>query len=119
MYALCTLHTGKDEQLGKSIYNGLEIASGQFVVIYEWVLQWQKKMGKFLTNQEREQVDKCKKQVRGGWVSLPLYLAFSHVFMQVWCTVSLLDYRFSVLFLLLLLIFFFFVLLASRYRNRV
>lgn len=56
---------GKDEQLGKSIYNGLEIASGQFVVIYEWVLQWQKKMGKFLTNQEREQVDKCKKQLQG------------------------------------------------------
>ncbi|XP_075700939.1 eIF-2-alpha kinase GCN2 [Rhinoderma darwinii] len=56
---------GKDEQLGKSIYNGLEIASGHFVMIYEWVLQWQKKMGKFLTNQEKEKVDKCKKQVQG------------------------------------------------------
>ncbi|KAM5129109.1 eIF-2-alpha kinase GCN2 isoform 2-T2 [Mantella aurantiaca] len=56
---------GKDEQLGKSIYNGLEMASGHFVIIYEWVLQWQKKMGKFLTYQESEKVDKCKKQIQG------------------------------------------------------
>ncbi|XP_040188349.1 eIF-2-alpha kinase GCN2 isoform X1 [Rana temporaria] len=56
---------GKDEQLGKSVYNGLEMASGHFVIIYEWVLQWQKKMGTFLTTQEKEKVDKCKKQIQG------------------------------------------------------
>lgn len=31
--------------------------------VNEWVLQWQKKMGKFLTTQEKEKVEKCKKQV--------------------------------------------------------
>lgn len=54
---------GKDEQLGKSVYNALEIHSGDFVLIYEWVLHWQKKMGKFLTTHELEKIEKCKKQV--------------------------------------------------------
>lgn len=54
---------GKDEQLGKSVYNALEIHSGDFVLIYEWVLHWQKKMGKYLTTQEIEKIEKCKKQV--------------------------------------------------------
>lgn len=52
-----------DEQLGKLVYNALETTSGSFVLLYEWVLQWQKKIGPFLTNQEREKIDKCKKQV--------------------------------------------------------
>ncbi|KAG8449508.1 hypothetical protein GDO86_016233 [Hymenochirus boettgeri] len=69
---------GKDEQLGKSIYNGLEIASGNFVIIYEWVLQWQKKMGKFLTNQEREKVDKCKKQIQGTETEFNSLIKLSH-----------------------------------------
>ncbi|XP_066464517.1 eIF-2-alpha kinase GCN2 isoform X2 [Eleutherodactylus coqui] len=69
---------GKDEQLGKSIYNGLEMVSGQFVVVYEWVLQWQKKMGKFLTNQESEKVDKCKKQVQGTETEFNSLTKLSH-----------------------------------------
>ena len=56
-------HAGSDEQLGKLIYNALETATGSFVLLYEWVLQWQKKMGPFLTSQEKEKIDKCKKQV--------------------------------------------------------
>ncbi|XP_020953545.1 eIF-2-alpha kinase GCN2 isoform X3 [Sus scrofa] len=55
---------GSDEQLGKLIYNALETATGSFVLLYEWVLQWQKKMGPFLTSQEKEKIDKCKKQLR-------------------------------------------------------
>lgn len=54
---------GSDEQLGKLVYNALETATGNFVLLYEWVLQWQKKMGPFLTSQEKEKIDKCKKQV--------------------------------------------------------
>ncbi|KAM4690200.1 eIF-2-alpha kinase GCN2 [Rhinophrynus dorsalis] len=69
---------GKDEQLGKSIYNGLEIASGHFVIIYEWVLQWQKKMGKFLTSQEREKVEKCKKQIQGTETEFNSLIKLSH-----------------------------------------
>lgn len=52
-----------DEQLGKLVYNALETATGSFVLVYEWVLQWQKKIGPFLTSQEKEKIDKCKKQV--------------------------------------------------------
>ncbi|KAM3917996.1 eIF-2-alpha kinase GCN2 [Leptodactylus fuscus] len=69
---------GKDDLLGKSIYNGLEMASGHFVVIYEWVLQWQKKMGKFLTNPEREKVDKCKKLVQGTETEFNSLAKLSH-----------------------------------------
>ena len=54
---------GSDEQLGKLVYNALETATGNFVLLYEWVLQWHKKMGPFLTSQEKEKIDKCKKQV--------------------------------------------------------
>ncbi|XP_069805536.1 eIF-2-alpha kinase GCN2 isoform X1 [Dendropsophus ebraccatus] len=69
---------GKDEQLGKFIYNGLEIASGHFVMIYEWILQWQKKMGKFLTSQELEKVEKCKKQVQGTEAEFNSLIKLSH-----------------------------------------
>ncbi|XP_063803267.1 eIF-2-alpha kinase GCN2 isoform X2 [Pseudophryne corroboree] len=68
----------KDEQLGKSIYNGLEIGNGQFVIIYEWVLQWQKKMGQFLTTQEKEKVDKCKKQIQGTETEFNSLTKLSH-----------------------------------------
>lgn len=40
----------------------METATGSFVLLYEWVLQWQK-MGPCLTSQEKEKIDKCKKQV--------------------------------------------------------
>lgn len=60
---LFCVSVGSDEQLGKVVYNALETATGSFVLLYEWVLQWQKKMGPFLTSQEREKVEKCKKQV--------------------------------------------------------
>ncbi|KAE8587318.1 hypothetical protein XENTR_v10021928 [Xenopus tropicalis] len=69
---------GKDELLGKSVYNGLETASGHFVVIYEWVLQWQKKMGKFLTNQEKEKIEKCKKQIQGTETEFSSLIKLSH-----------------------------------------
>lgn len=50
---------GSDEQLGKVVYNALETATGSFVLLHEWVLQWQK-MGPCLTSQEKEKIDKCK-----------------------------------------------------------
>ncbi|KAM9294477.1 eIF-2-alpha kinase GCN2 [Gastrophryne carolinensis] len=68
---------GKDEQLGKLIYNGLDVASGQFVIVYEWVLRWQK-MGKFLTTQEKEKVDKCKKQIQGTETEFNSLTKLSH-----------------------------------------
>ncbi|XP_014797277.1 PREDICTED: eukaryotic translation initiation factor 2-alpha kinase 4 isoform X1 [Calidris pugnax] len=77
-----TVHKGKclgrDEQLGKSVYNALEIRSGDFVLIYEWVLHWQKKMGRFLTSHEIEKVEKCKKQLQGAETEFSSLVKLSH-----------------------------------------
>ncbi|NXL88182.1 E2AK4 kinase, partial [Alectura lathami] len=69
---------GKDEQLGKSVYNALEIHTGDFVLIYEWVLQWQKRMGKFLTTHEIEKIEKCKKQLQGAETEFSSLTKLSH-----------------------------------------
>ncbi|XP_010572498.1 PREDICTED: eukaryotic translation initiation factor 2-alpha kinase 4 isoform X2 [Haliaeetus leucocephalus] len=69
---------GKDEQLGKSLYNALEIRSGDFVLIYEWVLHWQKKMGRFLTTHEMEKIEKCKKQLQGAETEFSSLTKLSH-----------------------------------------
>ncbi|XP_049681176.1 eIF-2-alpha kinase GCN2 isoform X1 [Accipiter gentilis] len=69
---------GKDEQLGKSLYNALEIRSGDFVLIYEWVLHWQKKMGRFLTTHEIEKIEKCKKQLQGAETEFSSLTKLSH-----------------------------------------
>ncbi|XP_040984362.1 eIF-2-alpha kinase GCN2 isoform X4 [Aquila chrysaetos chrysaetos] len=69
---------GKDEQLGKSLYNALEIRSGDFVLIYEWVLHWQKKMGRFLTTHEIEKIEKCKKQLQGAETEFSSLMKLSH-----------------------------------------
>ncbi|XP_047622696.1 eIF-2-alpha kinase GCN2 isoform X3 [Phacochoerus africanus] len=69
---------GSDEQLGKLIYNALETATGSFVLLYEWVLQWQKKMGPFLTSQEKEKIDKCKKQIQGTETEFNSLVKLSH-----------------------------------------
>nr|XP_033809126.1 eIF-2-alpha kinase GCN2 [Geotrypetes seraphini] len=69
---------GKNEQLGKSVYNALEVSTGNFVVVYEWILQWRKKMGKFLTSQEKEKVEKCKKQIWGAETEFGSLLKLKH-----------------------------------------
>ncbi|EQB77319.1 eukaryotic translation initiation factor 2-alpha kinase 4 [Camelus ferus] len=69
---------GSDEQLGKLVYNALETATGSFVLLYEWVLQWQKKMGPFLTSQEKEKIDKCKKQIQGAETEFSSLVKLSH-----------------------------------------
>ncbi|GAB5572594.1 eIF-2-alpha kinase GCN2 isoform X4 [Prionailurus iriomotensis] len=70
--------TSSDEQLGKLVYNALETATGNFVLLYEWVLQWQKKMGPFLTSQEKEKIDKCKKQIQGAETEFNSLVKLSH-----------------------------------------
>ncbi|KAG7510467.1 eIF-2-alpha kinase GCN2 [Solea senegalensis] len=57
---------GESERLGRSTYYGFEANSGDFAVIYEWSLCWNKKMGKFFTSQERGKIDNCKKQIHGA-----------------------------------------------------
>ncbi|XP_031807936.1 eIF-2-alpha kinase GCN2 isoform X2 [Sarcophilus harrisii] len=77
-----TVHKGKcidnDVQLGKLTYNALETATGNFVLLYEWILQWQEKLGQFLTSQEREKIDKCKKQIQGAEAEFNSLVKLSH-----------------------------------------
>ncbi|XP_019940643.2 eIF-2-alpha kinase GCN2 [Paralichthys olivaceus] len=64
------VHRGKSlggsERLGRNVYYGFEANSGDFAVVYEWSLCWNKKIGKFFTSQEKEKIDNCKKQIHGA-----------------------------------------------------
>ncbi|XP_056281578.1 eIF-2-alpha kinase GCN2 isoform X3 [Pseudoliparis swirei] len=63
------VHRGKSlgvgERLRRSVYYGFEENSGDFAVIYEWSLHWNK-MGKFFTSQETARIENCKKQIHGA-----------------------------------------------------
>uniref|UniRef100_A0A672K2F0 non-specific serine/threonine protein kinase n=1 Tax=Sinocyclocheilus grahami TaxID=75366 RepID=A0A672K2F0_SINGR len=58
--SLCV--SGESERLGRSVYYAFNSTSGDFSVVYEWILRWNKTVGKFFTSQEREKIEKCKKQ---------------------------------------------------------
>lgn len=66
VYGELTVHRGKSlgvsERLGRNVYYGFEANSGDFAVIYEWSLRWNKKIGKFFTSQEKGKIESCKKQ---------------------------------------------------------
>uniref|UniRef100_A0A3B5AXR9 non-specific serine/threonine protein kinase n=1 Tax=Stegastes partitus TaxID=144197 RepID=A0A3B5AXR9_9TELE len=57
---------GVSERLNRSVYCGFEVNSGDFAVIYEWSLRWNKTMGKFFTSQEKGKIENCKKQIHGA-----------------------------------------------------
>ncbi|XP_072120701.1 eIF-2-alpha kinase GCN2 isoform X3 [Mobula birostris] len=69
---------GESENLSRSVYNAFEELTGNFVMIYEWVLQWQKKMGKFLTSEEKDKIEECKKKIQGAETEFSSLLKLSH-----------------------------------------
>ncbi|KAL2098648.1 hypothetical protein ACEWY4_005128 [Coilia grayii] len=69
---------GENDRLGRSVYYAFEATTGDFAVVYEWTLRWSKKMGKFLTSQERDKIDKCKKQIHGAESELNSLLKLEH-----------------------------------------
>uniref|UniRef100_A0A3B4CSF3 non-specific serine/threonine protein kinase n=1 Tax=Pygocentrus nattereri TaxID=42514 RepID=A0A3B4CSF3_PYGNA len=69
---------GESERLGRSVYHALNAASGEFAVVYEWILRWSKKIGKFFTSQEKEKIEKCKKQIHGAESELNSLLKLDH-----------------------------------------
>ncbi|KAG9336525.1 hypothetical protein JZ751_002872 [Albula glossodonta] len=77
-----TVHRGKcigeSEKLGRRVYYGFEATTGDFAVVYEWILRWNKKMGKFFTTQEKEKIEKCKKQIQGAESELHSLLKLDH-----------------------------------------
>ncbi|XP_076017704.1 eIF-2-alpha kinase GCN2 [Genypterus blacodes] len=76
------VHKGKclgvSERVSRSVYYGFEAISGDFVVIYEWSLCWNKTMGKFFTSQEKGKIDNCKKQIHGAESELNSLLKLEH-----------------------------------------
>ncbi|KAI5102181.1 eIF-2-alpha kinase GCN2, partial [Silurus meridionalis] len=69
---------GKSERLGRSVFYALNATSGEFAVVYEWMLCWNKKIGKFFTSQEKEKIEKCKKQIHGAESELNSLLKLDH-----------------------------------------
>ncbi|KAI7805015.1 putative eukaryotic translation initiation factor 2-alpha kinase 4, partial [Triplophysa rosa] len=69
---------GESERLGRSLYYAFNSTSGDFAVMYEWILRWNKTIGKFFTSQEKEKIDKCKKQIHGAESELNSLLKLHH-----------------------------------------
>lgn len=44
---------GESERLGRNVYNAFDATNGEFAVVYEWILRWNKKIGKFFTSEEK------------------------------------------------------------------
>ncbi|KAM7402881.1 hypothetical protein PAMA_003688 [Pampus argenteus] len=57
---------GVSERLGRNIYYAFEANTGDFAVIYEWSLHWNRTMGKFFTSQEKGKIENCKKQIHAA-----------------------------------------------------
>lgn len=62
-YAVSVSLAGESERLGRNVYNAFDATNGEFAVVYEWILRWNKKIGKFFTSEEKGKIDNCKKQV--------------------------------------------------------
>uniref|UniRef100_A0A8C2DLR8 Eukaryotic translation initiation factor 2 alpha kinase 4 n=1 Tax=Cyprinus carpio TaxID=7962 RepID=A0A8C2DLR8_CYPCA len=75
---VCVCVSGESERLGRSVYYAFNSTSGDFSVVYEWILRWNKTIGKFFTSQEREKIEKCKKQIQGAESELNSLLKLSH-----------------------------------------
>ncbi|XP_059209001.1 eIF-2-alpha kinase GCN2 isoform X2 [Centropristis striata] len=64
------VHRGKNlgasERFRRNVYYGFEANSGDFAVIYEWSLLWNKKRSKFFTSQEKGRIENCKKQIHAA-----------------------------------------------------
>ncbi|XP_061898001.1 eIF-2-alpha kinase GCN2 isoform X1 [Entelurus aequoreus] len=71
-------HLGGSKRLGRNVYNGFEVNSGDFAVIYEWSLLWSKKMGTFFTSQDKSKIDNCKKQIHAAENELNSLLRLEH-----------------------------------------
>ncbi|KAL0969170.1 hypothetical protein UPYG_G00223410 [Umbra pygmaea] len=69
---------GKSSRLGRNVYNAFDATNGEFAVLYEWILHWDKKIGKFFTSDERGKIDKCKKQIHGAESELNSLLKLEH-----------------------------------------
>lgn len=69
---------GESMRLGRRVYNAFNATSGEFAVVYEWILRWNKKIGTFLTSQEKEKIEKCKKQIHKAESELNSLLKLDH-----------------------------------------
>ncbi|XP_053702069.1 eIF-2-alpha kinase GCN2 isoform X1 [Synchiropus splendidus] len=69
---------GTSERLGRHVYYGFESNTGDFAVVYEWSLCWNKRMSKFFTSQEKAKLDNCRKQIHAAENELNSLLKLEH-----------------------------------------
>lgn len=69
---------GVSERLGRHVYCGFEANSGEFAVIYEWALHWNKK-SKFFTSQEKGRIEACKKQASTDCMKVDVIIAVAMI----------------------------------------
>uniref|UniRef100_A0A674EFX9 non-specific serine/threonine protein kinase n=1 Tax=Salmo trutta TaxID=8032 RepID=A0A674EFX9_SALTR len=69
---------GESERLGRNVYNAFDATNGEFAVVYEWILRWNKKIGKLFTSEEKGKIDNCKKQIHGAESELNSLLKLKH-----------------------------------------
>ncbi|KAK6304367.1 hypothetical protein J4Q44_G00249530 [Coregonus suidteri] len=69
---------GESERLGRNVYNAFDATNGEFAIVYEWILRWNKKIGKFFTSEEKGKIDNCKKQIHGAESELNSLLKLKH-----------------------------------------
>uniref|UniRef100_A0AAZ3P5H2 non-specific serine/threonine protein kinase n=1 Tax=Oncorhynchus tshawytscha TaxID=74940 RepID=A0AAZ3P5H2_ONCTS len=76
------VHRGKclvrSVRLGRNVYNAFDATNGEFAIVYEWILRWNKKIGKFFTSEEKGKIDNCKKQIHGAASELNSLLKLKH-----------------------------------------
>lgn len=83
-YAVSVSLAGESERLGRNVYNAFDATNGEFAVVYEWILRWNKKIGKFFTSEENSKIDSCKKQVSNSLLrSFPDIRCYSHRFQDI------------------------------------
>uniref|UniRef100_A0A8C7FGM6 non-specific serine/threonine protein kinase n=1 Tax=Oncorhynchus kisutch TaxID=8019 RepID=A0A8C7FGM6_ONCKI len=69
---------GESVRLGHNVYNAFHATNGEFAIVYEWILRWNKKIGKFFTSEEKGKIDNCKKQIHGAASELNSLLKLKH-----------------------------------------
>ncbi|XP_042202280.1 eIF-2-alpha kinase GCN2 [Callorhinchus milii] len=69
---------GESTHLRRQVFNALDNSTGELVVVYEWVLRWPVGHPDLRTSEDKEHMEKCRKQVQGASAELQSLLKLRH-----------------------------------------
>ncbi|XP_061407608.1 eIF-2-alpha kinase GCN2 isoform X1 [Lethenteron reissneri] len=69
---------GESTHLRRQVFNSLDNSTGELVVVYEWVLRWPVGHPDLRTSEDKEHMEKCRKQVQGASAELQSLLKLRH-----------------------------------------